>query len=197
MWAGQECYIIGGGDSLRGFDFERLRGRRIIAINAAYRFAPWADVLFFGDTHFLARHGTHLDQFGGIVVSSSRDHHNTPGVLTLSKRNTEGISADPLIFNWNRSSGGCAIDLAVRFGVRKITLLGYDMQLSPDGRNNFHDHYPPRKPNKKHNPYGRFVLPYPRLARDLERLGIVCVNAVGVPESRIDAFRKVKLEDVC
>src|SRR3972149_821520 len=49
-WRGERCFIIGGGPSLAGFDFERLRGQgRIIAVNKAYLDAPFADILFFMD----------------------------------------------------------------------------------------------------------------------------------------------------
>lgn len=37
------CYVVGSGPSLRGFDYESLRGQKIIAVNSAVRFVPWAD----------------------------------------------------------------------------------------------------------------------------------------------------------
>ncbi|KKL08765.1 hypothetical protein LCGC14_2572580, partial [marine sediment metagenome] len=35
-WKGQRCFIIGGGDSLRGFDFSKLKNELVIGINRAY-----------------------------------------------------------------------------------------------------------------------------------------------------------------
>ena len=40
-WKGQRCFIIGGGPSLKGFDFKQLKGEKIIAINKAFVDAPF------------------------------------------------------------------------------------------------------------------------------------------------------------
>jgi hypothetical protein len=56
-WEGEPCFIIGGGPSLKGFDFNRLRGQgRVIAINRALEYAPWADVVFFMDWKLYKRY---------------------------------------------------------------------------------------------------------------------------------------------
>jgi hypothetical protein len=55
-WAGDACFIIGGGASLKDFDFERLRGKgRIIVINRAYEHVPFADIHFFIDNRYYKR----------------------------------------------------------------------------------------------------------------------------------------------
>mgnify|MGYP002682074433 CR=1 FL=1 len=48
-WKGQRCFIVGGGPSLKGFDFGRLRGERVIAINRAFEACPTADIMFAMD----------------------------------------------------------------------------------------------------------------------------------------------------
>ena len=52
-WSGRRCFIVGGGPSLKGFDFERLRGERVIAINKAFYDVPFADIVFAMDSPFL------------------------------------------------------------------------------------------------------------------------------------------------
>src|SRR5262245_11725062 len=37
-WRGYRCFLIGGGPSLKAFDFSRLRGQRTIAINRSIEF---------------------------------------------------------------------------------------------------------------------------------------------------------------
>ena len=49
IWDGGECFILGGGPSLAAVDVGQLRGRRVIAVNQAYKLGDWIDVLFFGD----------------------------------------------------------------------------------------------------------------------------------------------------
>ena len=48
-WTGETAFLLGGGPSLKGFNAECLRGRRVIAINNSWELAPWADVLYFCD----------------------------------------------------------------------------------------------------------------------------------------------------
>ena len=43
-WSGERCFIVGGGPSLRGFDWGRLRGERVIAVNRAFEQLPFADI---------------------------------------------------------------------------------------------------------------------------------------------------------
>ena len=38
QWTGHPCFIIGGGPSLKGFDFNLLEGRKTIGINRAFEF---------------------------------------------------------------------------------------------------------------------------------------------------------------
>jgi len=49
IWDGGECFILGGGPSLRVEQVSSLQGHRVIAVNQAYKLGNWIDVLFFGD----------------------------------------------------------------------------------------------------------------------------------------------------
>ena len=40
MFTNQSVYVIGGGNSLRGFDYSFLKNKTTIAINSAYKFVP-------------------------------------------------------------------------------------------------------------------------------------------------------------
>ena len=66
-WAGRRCFIIGGGPSLKGFDFERLRGERVIAINKAFYDVPFADIVFGMDRPFLD--DIMCGKFGGKIIN--------------------------------------------------------------------------------------------------------------------------------
>ena len=51
-WEGKPCFIIGGGPSLEGFDWNRLKGKRTIGINRAFeKFEP--TIIFSMDTRYL------------------------------------------------------------------------------------------------------------------------------------------------
>ena len=47
IWRGETCFIIGGGPSLADMDWNRLAGKRTIAINKALLSYPNADVLYW------------------------------------------------------------------------------------------------------------------------------------------------------
>ena len=193
LWPGGECFILGGGPSLRGFDIEQLKGRRVIAVNNAYKMANWIDVMFFGDCRWWNVHAKNLLNFAGLKVTTCAQHLDKPGIKVIKKRNSPtGISNDRGIVTWNLSSGACAINLAVHFGVKSIVLLGYDMKKDGEAHNWHNDHV--NSKNLKRNPYQRFMRNFPAIAESLRRTHIKCVNAN--PDSALEVFPKVCLEDV-
>jgi hypothetical protein len=149
-WRGQRCFILGGGTSLRGFDFERLRGERTIAINKAFLDAPFADILFGMDWNkFFKRvfngkmgHGMKekFDEFEGLKVLCDLVDRHTGSILWIKSADykRDGIPKtmrEGLFHGTN--SGYAALGLAIVLGANPIYLLGYDMK--PDGEK-FHYH---------------------------------------------------------
>lgn len=190
IWPGGCCYILGGGPSLARVPIERLRRQRVIAVNNAYRLGSWIDVMFYGDCRWLDWHKDALLDFPGLKVTCCESHLGKPGIKVLRRVNSPGLALARDRLCWNLSSGACAINLAVHFGVSKIILLGYDMR-QVEGRNNWHkDH----QIVPKVDAYARFLRPFPEIARSLERMGIECVNAT--PGSALDCFRVVLPEEV-
>ena len=49
IWLDETVFIIGGGPSLKGFNWSLLAGKKTIAINRAIQFYPKADALYFTD----------------------------------------------------------------------------------------------------------------------------------------------------
>jgi hypothetical protein len=152
-WAGRRCFIIGGGPSLKGFDFSRLKGERVIAVNKAFLDVPFADVVFAMDRPLLD-----LIMLGKLGENYRRAFETFPGVkiwLDLS-----GYSYPPGVYSlpsageigWTRSlreglfhgqnSGYGALNLALVLGADPIYLLGYDCSRGPAGEKNYHDGYP-------------------------------------------------------
>lgn len=58
IWDGLECFIIGGGRSLKeGFDFDKLIGEKTIGCNDAYKLGPKiCNICIFGDKKWLDVH---------------------------------------------------------------------------------------------------------------------------------------------
>jgi hypothetical protein len=147
-WRDEPCFIIGGGPSLIGFDFNRLRGRgHTIVINRAFEFAPFADILFFMDWRFYRL--CHDDpgryklwqEFKGYKVFLNimgRKLDDCNSVRSVG-RNGRSTSIQGGLHHGNNSGVG-ALNLALCLKAKPIYLLGYDMRHE-NGQAHFHDGY--------------------------------------------------------
>lgn len=145
-WQGKPCFIVGGGPSLEGFDWELLRGRRTIGINRAFeRFDP--TIVFSMDLRYLMwilgeRYGPEaLEKF-----------QQTPGYKVWLTTYVSSLPADifivPVYKNYELGraaftghmaeglghgnlSGYGALNLAACLGASPIYLLGFDMNHRP------------------------------------------------------------------
>jgi hypothetical protein len=230
IWNGGECFIIGGGSSMpRQFGIpesiiqdvmtwisrpsvyseylSQLHNKHVIGVNNAYQIGTWIDAVFFGDCHWYLVHRQALSKWPGIKVTccyrfSGRSEKEMEGIKFLSrdKKRKHGISTSPSFVSWNGNSGAAAISLAVHFGVKRIILLGFDMNL--DENQNSHWHGSHRNPNgreairkiKRKPPFERHLRGFPDIAEDARRMGVEILNAN--PNSAINDFKKVTVKDV-
>lgn len=181
--------------------YQRLEGRRCIAVNNSYRLAPWAELAWFGDIKWWDWHRQEL-LASGIPIATCCEN------VKLQQEMGEGDRARIRFFNrdgdhrfglttrtgpfvsWNRSSGGAAISLCHRLGARTIVLLGFDMRRV-EGEKNWHqDHKEPRHVN----PFRRHLTPFLHILEDAAALGISILNAT--PGSAIHQFPFINLEDL-
>jgi len=192
-WAGKRCFIIGGGKSLKGFNFDVLKGENVIAINKAVEYAPFAEVMFSLDARLykwykgLGGEGLEIDArqnynlYRGLRVwGDSKEAHFENDVLLVKLRGRNGL-ADSLrdgIYTGG-NSGYAALQLAVCLGANPIYLLGYDM----DKKGNFHSGYP----TPGGDPLVRgWIEGMNRLAIKLKAAGIQVVNLN--PKSKLKCF---------
>jgi len=190
-WAGRPAFLIGGGPSLTGFDFERLRGRGIIvAINDAVRYVPFADVAFTIDTVWLEKRADLLRDFPGEIVAAVPVNYQCPveRARLFRRVNAGGVSAfDDTLFTGG-NSGFAALAMAIKRGASPIHLLGYDMTAA----GHWHRGYSWRS---------RFgVLQYPKwavrfasLAGLAQSLGADVINCNR--SSAVTAFRHVTIDE--
>lgn len=142
-------FIIGGGPSLRGFDFESLLGLRCMAINAAFKEVPWADCAFIGDTRLLDRLAEDDDwtRFGGDRYTRdtqlARVTKEQPKYMWPLRTQDEWSTTPGCVITLG-NTGLCGINLAELLGWDPIFLLGFDADGDRgDGRmDNYHAHYP-------------------------------------------------------
>lgn len=194
LWPDGECFIVGGGPSVKHIDVDALKGRRVIAVNMAYKLGNWMDVLFFGDCRWLKDNTKDLLSFAGLKITTCEQHRGKLGIKVVRRRNSPpGLSSDPKTVIWNLSSGACAINLAAHFGVKRIVLLGYDMK-SREKEHHWHNYYQSARSGKRYDPYTRFMKQFPSIAEALKKRKIECVNAC--EDSALKVFPVVRPEDV-
>jgi hypothetical protein len=154
--------------------------------------APWADVLYACDDSWWLHYFSEVATvFKGsqmwTVANRARDQFKLNWIYGKSLQG--GLSMDPDCIHAGLNSGHQAVALAHFFGVKKILLLGYDMQRH-GGRTHWHaDH-----PRGKMGNGGRFAewrKQLDDLRGDFDRAGIEVINCsrktglVGYPRATI------------
>jgi len=179
-------YVIGGGPSLKHFDWSRLRGQHVIAVNAAFKFVPWAEILFFSDWKFFQWHCESDDwrNFRGAKVTTC-SAGPTPGCARWTVTYRAPLSdVDGQLAG--ECSGARALNLAYLLGYTDIRLLGYDMR--PTG--NFHDLH--RRDGCAQNHYeSHFIPSITKMGEELTRRGIKVTNYC--PNSALTVFPRVDI----
>lgn len=189
-WPGETVFILGGGPSLRGFDTEILRGRRVITINNSYLLAPWANVLYYCDRSWWRAHQADaLRVFKGkyrVSLGTSED-----GTLRLRSTGANGLERDPAALKHGSNSGYQAIGLAYHFGATRIVLLGYDMHV--DGQQtHWHAGHPNWTPEAQQKALKNFLPRFAHLVEPLKASGVDVINATPGSALKCWPYRSIK-----
>src|ERR1044072_3783034 len=164
-WEGQDAYIIGGGSSLKSFDFNRLRGLNVIGCNEAFRLGPEiVKICLFGGASWFHTVKFDLEKFPGktVCISPTLMFLNTSWFLQM-QREKYGIYSGPVL-GWNNSTGGAAVNLAVSLGARRIFLLGFDLKANDEGKTHWHQRY---NKTTKNDSFLRFIKGFEEINRAL------------------------------
>jgi len=203
-WAGERCFVIGGGPSLTGFDFERLRGKgRIIAINKAYIDVPFADIAFFMDGSSNTFYGLlKSGRFGQEALEKWNEFRGHKVFLNLMGRKFDDVysirsagrtglsnSIKKGIFHGN-NSGVSAVGLAVCLGANPIYLLGIDCKFEGN-KTHYHSGYPAKMPESV---FKSFAHNFERMHRFLSRTRFRVVNLN--PQSGVRCFPFLTFDEV-
>lgn len=166
IWEGQDVYIIGGGPSLKTFDWNLLLDKNTIGCNSAFILgAEICKICAFGDFKWWKHYKEDLKSYKGMVVTNSPRIARLPDKEILGvRRKGRGLSNDIYFLAWNGNTGAMAVNLALLLGARRVFLLGFDMKLSEKGRANWHDK---RYERVKADVYKRFMQGFRYAADDL------------------------------
>jgi len=143
-WEGADAFLIGGGPSLKNFDFSLLEGKNVIGCNDAYHLGPTiVSICVFGDQKWWQRNKWKLETFPNRIVTNSPSllAYRLPTNFRKMIRLHTGFSHGGDALAWNYSTGALAINLAVILGAKRIFLLGYDLGVK-GAEHHWHDHNP-------------------------------------------------------
>ena len=174
----KEVYIIGGGYSLKDFDFNKLKDKDTIVVNKAIKYLPNATYFItidftvlkkmpqinkvFPTKMFIANFTKpYLQEKEGKIVDIRFNlvYKLEDFDVIIKSHKTEGMGIKFNDFRNGDNSGFCALQLAVILGYEKINLLGID--LIATSQTHFHEGYNESKESfqkKLDRYYGNFVV---------------------------------------
>lgn len=185
-WEGQDAYLIGGGSTLKRFNFDSLKGLNTIGINDAYMLGE--DVVkycLFGDASWFHKNSAAIASFKNPLVSCapSLEQVTTDAVLSVHRRSI-GIH-DGGFIGWNFSTGAAAINLAMNMGAHRIYLLGFDMRAH-NGKTHWHSKNP--LPTRD-TVFARFLRGFKIISENLIRYPHVQVIHVNTDHTLLPFFQ--------
>ena len=143
MWTGERCFLIGGGPSLRHFDWNRLHGERVIGTNFS---CPCPDISVVNDARIIRTKSTRSQwqEMAGEKVFVNRhlcgpEEADFATVLCGVEEWSDSISQGLVIAN---NCGIPALNLADCLGAGIVYLLGFDMRGEGGRVARSHDCYP-------------------------------------------------------
>lgn len=201
-WKDQRCFIIGGGESLKNFDFSKLKNELVIGINRAYERID-CTINFSMDNNYYhwivgGKMGEEAKRkfkdFKGIPVWLDSAGYDYPkGIFILNKSNGPSYSyAMKKGIGEGNNSGYGALNIAVCLGAKPIYLLGFDMKGGEDEKQAWwHDGYPETQSDKV---YPAFANDFRKVALKLRKRGFQVINLN--PESELRCFKSGEFEDI-
>lgn len=143
-------------------------------MNATFRLAPWADVLYAADERFWDTYADEIfPHFQGECWSVSEGAQKKFGTYWIRHCRNNGFSTEPDTINGGGNSGYQGIHLAATFGAKKIVLLGFDMQRT-FGREHWHGKHKGKLPNGQG--FVGWIRQMAPLAKDLKAMGVEVIN---------------------
>ena len=198
-WTGETAVCIGGGASLTKDQVDKVKGLKVIAVNDAYKIAPWADILYACDRRWWDWHkgvinfqGYRLQHYYESYVKGQSSIKPYPGINIILSDGSEGFSDRPARIRHGGNSGYQALHIAMKMKAKRIILLGYDMHMKTGKVHWFGNHPGGGSSKLDRDRYIGWMKKFPALQEAAERLNIEIINCT--PGSALECFKKRELD---
>jgi hypothetical protein len=193
FWDDKPVAIVGGGPSLIGFDFERLRGAHVLALKRLIISIPWADAGFgLGEwPDKLASVQSRV--YWAVAEHRISDQPPAKNITYLRRLDGTNVSEDPGSVS-GATAGFGAMQVCIHKRAKRIILFGFDY----DGRNGGPhqgegtQQYERRRQQSIAN-WQMWAEHFRVYVEPFRRHGISVINAC--PQSTISCFQKATLDD--
>lgn len=179
IFEGEPVIIVAGGPSLKGFDFSRLAGKNVIAINRAYQDCPDATMLWWSDCRFWWWHrkgilGHKARHMGTCDVGYANGPKLAPTIQAYRLTGNYGFDDNPKCVRSGNNSSYAAMHTSIHLGASMQILMGVDMRYI-DKESHYHGGYEVRHEEAILTDY---MLPhFQGLVEPLAERGISVLNA--------------------
>jgi hypothetical protein len=149
----KEVFIVGGGSSLTGFDFSKLKGHHTIVVNKSIFDVPQANYFITIDYTFLRKidlvkfnqidtakvfvinfANNYIKEVSGRIIDTrwNLPYDLKPFDVIIKSRSINGFGNTFGDFRNGCNSGFCALQLAILLRYTKINLLGFDLTINQE-----------------------------------------------------------------
>lgn len=208
-WKGRKCFLIGGGPSLRGFDYSQLKGHATIAVNKSFLAYPQADIMFAMDeqvwtgfTHSpnpeWIKYRPQWQAYEGIKLfyraqGTAFQFDDSVYFIKALNRNCLSLDLQAGIYGGTNSGYG-ALMLAIALESTSIGLLGYDFTCgATNDKTHHHDGYAGQDAAQLGKKLVEFMKCFIEIAPAIEAIGVDVCNLY--LDSDLECFRKDTVEN--
>lgn len=183
--------VLATGPSLTAEDVDWCRGWPCIAVNDAWKLAPWADALYACDFRWWEHHvdAVAASGFAGQLWTYRWPQRLRPTIRMVAGEHGGGLSTKPGFVRFGANGGHQAMHLAFNWGARRIVCLGLDGGPAA-GRSHFFGDHP--KTLYRAPPIAEWHAAFDVLAKDLRAKEVEVINCSPLTNLKCWPVRSVR-----
>ena len=208
-WKRKTCFLLGGGPSLKDFDFNLIKDYLTIGVNKSFTKFPttityamdarFHDMVTYAKKDEWKKLHQQWLEYKGIKVFARRSKKfkfdESVYIVDSLPNKTVSFDLKKGIYSGNNSGFG-ALMLAIGLGATKIGLLGYDLKVQGEGgkiKTHFHEGYKFQSKSSFQSKLNKFRMCFEEFSSVITKQNISVVNLN--LDSALECFPKNSIEN--